>query len=340
MNEGLSYDDVLLVPKRSPVDSRSEVDLSVNLAGIDLERPILSAPMDTVTEKKMAIRLSELGGLGTIHRFMDVSHQCSQVMDVKRADEYVVGAVGINENYISRATALRSSGADAIMVDVAHGHLEKALQAVQRLNGEISDIPIIAGNVATPEGVEDLVTAGADVVKIGIGPGSHCTTREVAGVGIPQFSAVSECSSKASELGADTIADGGIRSSGDAVKALMAGATAVMMGSMFMGTDESPGEVLEVDGEKIKQTHGLASQTFQSQITEEEEELESASFEGVAKTTEYKGEIQPIVENFCAGIRSGLSYCGGINIPAARSDAEFVKVSGSSQRMNGAHEGY
>lgn len=336
---GLSYGDVLLVPQRSPVDSRSEVDLSTTLVdGVRLETPLLSAPMDTVTEHETAIALHEHGGMGTIHRFTDIESQAAEVAAVVAAGGRTGAAVGIAEDYHERAAAVVEAGAAFVMVDVAHGHLERCLTAVESLVDSVTDVPVVAGNVATAAGVRDLAAAGADCVKVGIGPGSHCTTRKVAGAGVPQLSAVDDCAAAARECGVTTIADGGIRSSGDAVKALMAGADTVMMGRLFAGTAEAPGERVEIDGTSYKVSRGMAT-TAANEARDDKSTAEAvtAADEGVEALTEYKGALGSVVEEFSAGIRSGLSYCGGHSIEAARDNAEFIRVAASAREREGAH---
>jgi len=246
LRTGLSYGDVLLVPQRSPVDSRSDVDLSTRLTpSVELASPLVSAAMDTVTEAELAIELARAGGMGVLHRFLTVDEQATQVEQVAATGSPVAAAVGINEDYIARSAALAAAGVDALVVDVAHGHLERTITAVETIADEFPDVDIVAGNVATPAGVEDLAAAGADCVKVGIGPGSHCTTRKVAGAGVPQLTAVDDCATAAEELDVTICADGGIRTSGDAVKALMAGADTVMLRSLFAGTEEAPGAVVK-----------------------------------------------------------------------------------------------
>ena len=351
---GLSYGDALLVPKRSPVDSRSDVDLSTHLTdAIGLDTPLLSAPMDTVTESELAIALSKAGGFGTIHRFVDAETQADEVAAVTDAGERCGAAIGIDEDYVARAEAVLDAGAACIVVDVAHGHLERCLDAVADLRAAFPEAEIVAGNVATKAGVRDLAAAGADAVKVGIGPGSHCTTRVVAGAGVPQLTAVDDCADAAAELGVRTIADGGIRTSGDAVKALMAGADAVMMGSLFAGTEEAPSEVVMIDGTRYKRSRGMATTAAaedrgdkgeaagddaQSDTDSDtaDDHLPTAD-EGVEGYTPYKGPVADVVTEFAGGIRSGLSYCGGETIPAARANAEFVAVAGSAKEREGAH---
>ncbi|APW99488.1 guanosine monophosphate reductase [Halobiforma lacisalsi AJ5] len=336
LRTGLSYGDVLLVPQRSPVDSRSDVDLSTNLTpNIELETPLVSAAMDTVTESDLAIALAESGGIGTIHRFLTVDEQAAEVETVADAGHPVTAAVGINEDYVDRTAALLEAGASAIVVDVAHGHLERALDATAELRSEFPGAELIAGNVATPDGVEDLYEAGADSVKVGIGPGSHCTTRKVAGAGVPQLTAVDDCAEVARDLGITIVADGGIRTSGDAVKALMAGADTVMMGSLFAGTDEAPSEIVTVDGVRYKRSRGMATTAAAEDRDDKPENVDAD--EGVEGLTPYKGPAADVAEEFCAGIRSGLSYCGGHTIPAAREKAEFIRVAASAQEREGAH---
>ncbi|ELZ19389.1 GMP reductase [Haloterrigena salina JCM 13891] len=336
LRTGLSYGDVLLVPNRSPVDSRSDVDLSTTFTpSVELETPLVSAAMDTVTEAELAIALSRAGGFGVLHRFLTPSEQAEQVARVKDAGEQVGAAIGIDEDYVGRSAALVEAGVDALVVDVAHGHMERTIDAVERLREEFPETDLVAGNVATPAGVEDLAAAGADCVKVGIGPGSHCTTRKVAGAGVPQLTAVDDCAEAAEALEVTVCADGGIRTSGDAVKALMAGADTVMMGSLFAGTEEAPGAVVEVDGTRYKRSRGMATTTAAEKRDDKEENVRAD--EGVEALTPYKGPVADVVEEFCAGIQSGLSYCGGHTIPAAREKAGFIRVAASAKEREGYH---
>lgn len=333
---GLSYGDVLLVPQRSPVDSRSEVDLSTQFTpGIELETPLVSAAMDTVTESELASALAEAGGIGVVHRFLTVEQQAQEVAAVASKGGPVAAAVGVDESYLQRAERLVEAGTDAIVVDVAHGHLERVLDAVEDLADAFSGVDLVAGNVATAEGVADLAAAGADGVKVGIGPGSHCTTRKVAGAGVPQLTAVDDCSDAARERGVTVIADGGIRSSGDAVKALMAGADTVMMGSLFAGTAESPGESVDIDGIRYKRSRGMATTAAGEARPDKPENVRAD--EGVEGWTPYKGPVAEVAEEFCAGIRSGLSYCGGETVQEARWNATFIRVAPSARDREGAH---
>ncbi len=335
IRSGLSYGDALLVPQRSAVDSRSDVDLSTQLTPtLGLDTPIVSAAMDTVTEAPLATALAEQGGLGVIHRFLSIEAQAEQIRQVSRAGRLVGAAVGIDEDYLARTEAILDAGGDVIVLDVAHGHMERALDAVSAIRAEY-DPELVAGNVVTPDAVEDLYTAGADCVKVGVGPGSHCTTREVAGAGYPQLTAVDECADRAHELGITVMADGGITGSGDAAKALMAGADSVMMGGFFAGTDEAPGRVVSRNGDRFKRSRGMAS--VGANDDREDKEIAVDAGEGVEALTPYKGPLAPHTASFLQGIRSGLSYCGGHTIETARENAVFVQVSPGAKARESAH---
>ena len=336
LRTGLSYGDALLVPKRSPVDSRDDVDLATAFTpGVELATPLVSAAMDTVTEAEMATELGRAGGLGVIHRFLSPEKQAREVERVVDAGVQVGAAVGLDEDYVSRCERLVEAGVDVLVVDVAHGHLERALAAVERVAAAFPDTDLAAGNVATPAGVEDLAAAGADCVKVGIGPGSHCTTRKVAGAGVPQLTAVDDCARAAADLDVRICADGGIRNSGDATKALMAGADTVMLGSLFAGTDEAPGAVVEVDGTRYKRSRGMATTAAAEDRDDKGADVDAD--EGVEALTPYKGPVADVAREFLAGVRSGLSYCGGHTIPHARDRAEVVRVAASAREREGFH---
>ncbi len=337
MRTGLSYGDVLLVPQRSPVESRGDVDLTTHLTDeITLDLPVLSAPMDTVTESETAIALSAVGGLGVVHRFVTVAEQADEVRAVAAAGERVGAAVGIDEDALERTAAVLDAGADCVVVDVAHGHMEKCLTVTERIRDAHPDVDLVVGNVATPAAVEDLAAAGADTVKVGVGPGSVCTTRKVAGAGVPQFTAVRDCAEAARDVGVRVIADGGIGSSGDAAKALLAGADTVMMGSFFAGTNESPGSVVTRSGQRYKRSRGMASTGASRDRTDKADAAPEAE-EGIEALTPYRGPLAEATREFVAGIRSGLSYCGGADIETARANAEFIRVAPAAKEREGAH---
>lgn len=334
MRRGLSYDDVLLQPKKSNVTSLSGVDTSTELAGIKLDVPVISAPMDTVTEEEMADEISSEGGLGVIHRFMSTEKQVEQLEKVKNSGEVVGAAIGLKD--FDRAEKLVEAGVDILVLDIAHGHHSSMIEEVREYSERFSTI-IMAGNVATAEGAKELEEAGADIIKVGVGPGSACTTREMTGAGIPQFTAVKEC---AEAVEAPIVADGGIRKPGDLAKALMAGASAGMIGGMFAGTDEAPGELIESGGDKYKKFRGMSSQeAAKERAAKEGRELSySETFsEGTSTTVEYKGSIQPIIRDLEGWLSSSISYCGANNLEDARRNAEFIQVTGSTQQRNGSH---
>jgi IMP dehydrogenase/GMP reductase len=283
----------------------------------------------------MARAVAEAGGLGVVHRFLPIDEQAQMVGDVAAEGLPISGAIGIAESYLDRAGSLVDAGASALVLDVAHGHMDRAIEVTTELTGTFPDTPICAGNVATEAGVADLADAGADCVKVGVGPGSHCTTREVTGFGVPQFTAVERCSSAARKHGVTTIADGGIRGSGDAVKALLAGADAVMMGGFFAGCAESPGEIIETDGQRYKRSRGMATAAAAEDREDKAGDVEAE--EGVEAITEYTGPVGPRLAEFAAGLRSGLSYAGAHDLETARENAEFMEVRPTTNRRNGAH---
>lgn len=319
MKKTFSYDDLLLKPKKSSVTSLSNVDTSTKVAGIDLGMPILSAPMDTVTEQELADSLAREGGLGVVHRFLTVDEQVEHVKGVSP----VAGAVGLDE--FSRAEALVDAGVDLIVADIAHGHHEPFLEFVEELSTRFS-VPVCAGNVATLEAAQDLSDAGADVVKVGVGSGAACTTREMTGAGVPQFSAVRNCSS----VDADIVADGGIRKPGDANKALMAGADAVMVGSVLGDTFESAR-----DGEFRGMSTKAAAEDRSDRDLKESDGYE----EGEVMDYGENCYVEDVVDRYRGGLRSGISYCGADNLSDAKENAEFVRVSNSTVFRNGAHGG-
>ncbi len=257
----------------------------------------------------------------------------------------VAAAVGAKPADLERAAACQQAGADVLVVDIAHGHSDNCLSMVSQLKQRFPDTPVIAGNVATREGVRDLTRAGADAVKVGVGPGSICITRVVTGFGVPQFTAVLECAEEAHRLGVPIIADGGVRNSGDAVKALAAGASAVMLGSMLAGTDEAPGATVIREGRKYKIVRGMASLTanvdrklIETGAELEPEDWEQVVPEGIEAVVPYRGAVADILYQFVGGLRSGMSYAGAETLAQLWERAEFVRLTPAGMRESGAHD--
>ncbi|XIF19967.1 MAG: guanosine monophosphate reductase [Acetilactobacillus jinshanensis] len=346
---GLTFDDVLLIPAKSYV-LPNQVDTSTRLAkNIKLNVPFMSASMDTVTEAPMAIAMAECGGLGDIHKNMLIDQQAKQVAKVKaivpdkkkypkaavdaKGHLLCTAAVGVTSDTIQRAKALYDAGADAVVVDTAHGHSMGVIRKVRLLREAFPDKTIIAGNVATGAATNDLFKAGVNVVKVGIGPGSICTTRIVAGVGVPQLTAVYDSATVARKWHRPIIADGGIKQTGDAVKAIAAGGNAVMMGGMLAGTKEAPGKVYEDHGRKYKayrgmgsigaMEHGSADRYFQGEVNEAKKLVP----EGVEARVPYKGSVRRIIYEMTGGLRSGMGYTGAKDIPTLIKKAQFVRIS-------------
>ncbi|OLC25927.1 MAG: IMP dehydrogenase [Thaumarchaeota archaeon 13_1_40CM_3_50_5] len=471
IREGLTFDDVLIVPKRSPIVSRSQTDLRTKLSrNITLNIPIISANMDTVTESGMAIALAREGGIGIIHRFMAIEDQVDEILKVKRSEsvmieqpytikpdmsvaeakkamaEYgvsgllveeegklagiitrrditfeknnkrkvsevmtkevitakdgltieqakeilhkqrieklpviddkrrIVGlitskdilkmeqyphaskdrkgrllagaAVGVKGDYLERTEALLEAGADVLVVDIAHGHSENAINTIHMIKKAFPSCELIAGNVATGDGANDLIKAGVDAVKVGVGSGSICITRVVTGSGVPQLTAVIDSVKVARDHDIPVISDGGIRNSGDITKALAAGSSSVMVGSLFGGTDESPGKTLVKNGKKFKMYRGMASfyASLGRKYREEgaqvidSDDLNDYVPEGVEAMVPYKGSVVEIVRQLAGGLRSGLSYCGAKTIPEMQENAEFIKMTSAGYIESQPHD--
>lgn len=331
------FDDVLLVPKYSDIRSRKEVNLNVLLPRLSssLAVPVISSPMDTVTEDNMAATMAQLGGLGIIHRYNSIEEQCNLVKSACHLGSLstVGAAVGVTGDYEERALALYNSGARVICVDIAHGHHILMRNALGNLRGCLGDrVHIMAGNVATLEGFNALSDWGADSIRVGIGGGSICSTRIQTGHGMPTLHSIIQCSK--SDRDSLLIADGGIRTSGDIVKCLAAGADVVMLGSMLAGTDESPGDVIYIPktGEAVKSYRGMAS--VEAQI---DWRGHTSSVEGVSTTVGYKGSVKDIIMSLDNGIRSGLSYSGCRSIIELQSSAQFIRQSSLGATESSTH---
>ena len=355
---GLTFDDVLLIPAASDVLPR-EVNTSTQLgSNLNLKIPVLSAGMDTVTEAPMAIALAQLGGLGVIHKNMSIAAQVEQVSQVKKraslasksavdADDHllVAAAVGINDDTFTRTQALIDAGVDAIVIDTAHGHSQGVLTKIAEIRATYPQQTIIAGNVATASGTKALFDAGVDVVKVGIGPGSICTTRVIAGVGVPQITAVFDAAAVAQDYGKQIIADGGIKYCGDIVKALAAGGNAVMLGNMLAGTTQAPGDVLtDEKGNQFKAYRGMGSvaamkdgssdRYFQSTVHEAKKLVP----EGIEGKLPYKGDVEDIIYQIVGSLRSGMGYVGAHTINDLINQAQFIQITNAGLTESHPHD--
>lgn len=308
------FDDLLVVPRHSSIQSRSSVDLSTTLSSLSLTMPIVSSNMDTVTEWEMAQAMEKLGGMGIIHRYLQPEQRLEQLKKISHL-KYRCLAVGITADEVSFAKKLIEGGANVLCLDVAHGHSTMMQRALGELRNSRANVVLIAGNIATPEAAHDLVNWGAHVLKVGIGPGSMCTTRIVTGAGYGQLTAIADC---ASATTAPVIADGGVRNSGDAVKAVLAGASAVMLGRLLAGTDEVP-EWARTSGTY----RGMAS--AEAQGGHYGYDFKDRHPEGVATKIQTKGPVSQVLGPFLGGMKSGFSYIGAQNMKDAWEKAEFVE---------------
>ena len=329
MNETISFDDVLLAPQYSEIDSRSEIKIKQQLKNInhDFTLPIISSPMDTVTEADMAITIYEAGGLGVLHRYNYIEEQVSMASSVLEYGSDVGSAIGVNGDFIPRSMALVDSGVTILCIDVAHGHHSKVRYAIETLRRTYGKrIHIMAGNIATREGFNALADWGADSIRVGIGGGSICSTRVQTGHGVPTLQSIIDCAG--SDRDVTLIADGGLRTSGDIVKALAAGADFVMLGSLLASTDEAPGEVV---GDR-KVYRGMASKEAQIQWRGD-----YSSVEGVSSSVPRRGLAENVLNELERGIRSGLSYSGARSIQELQAKAKFIRQTNSSQVESSTH---
>ena len=333
IKEALTFDDVLLTPNYSNI-LPSDVSTNTNLSGnINLQIPLLSSAMDTVTESKMAISIAKAGGLGIIHRNLDIKKQIIEINKVISKKLPVGAAVGAGSAEFKRAEALLKQNITMIVVDTAHGHTKKVAEIIKKIKKiKSKNTALCAGNIATPEAAKFLANLGVDVIKVGIGPGSICTTRLVAGIGMPQLSAILAVKKGLKNKNVKIIADGGIKFSGDIPKALAAGADAVMIGSLFAGTDEAPGKIIKKNGKFYKSFRGMGSigamnkgsadRYFQTKQKDKSKYVP----EGVEGLVKYKGEVGNIIFQLVGGLKSSMGYLGRKNIKDLRKKAKFVKI--------------
>lgn len=332
-HKGLTFEDVLIVPAKSDVRSRREPQLTSSLTKkLKIETPIVSANMDTVTEAEMGIAMNALGAAGIIHRFLSIEDQVKEVLKMKEAGVKILSAsVGVNDDFKQRAQALVKAGVNLLTIDIAHGHSIQMIETIKHLKDTHPEAELIVGNLATPDAAYDLIKAGADAIKVGIGPGSMCTTRIITGCGVPQLTAIALCAEVASEFGVPVIADGGIKTSGDIVKAFAAGADTVMLGSMLSGTIETPGEIK--NGKK--QYRGMASKS--AQVSWRGGVPEGMAPEGEQTQVSVKGRVKDVILELTGGVRSGMSYINATSIFEIREKARFIEMTSSGVHESRAH---
>ncbi len=361
--DGLTFDDVLLYPGYSDF-KRDSISLATNLTKtIQIQIPFVSAPMDTVTERALAIALARLGGFGIIHRNLTPAQQADEVSAVKKLGLLVGAAVGA-EKYEERIELLQKAGVDAVVVDSAHGYASTIIKAIQSLKNKYPSLQVIGGNIATREGAKALIQAGADALRVGMGPGAICTTRIVSGMGVPQITALMEIYPIAKKACVPVIADGGITYSGDMVKALAAGASTVMMGSFFASCEESPGEKVNLKKEHVplrfkdiltiekkeylfKSYRGMGSVGAMERgaTIKSGDEFHGKSYsdrvlvaEGVEGLVPVKGSVKDAIEQATGGIRSGMYYTGSKTIQELQKTARFIRLTQASLKESHPHD--
>ena len=347
---GLTYDDVLLLPDASEVVP-SEVDTKSFLTRkIQLDIPLVSAAMDTVTESTMAIAMAKIGGIGIIHRNLPIAEQVTHAKLVKGAGLRVGAAVGVGDDGFERARSLIEAGVDVVVVDTAHGHHRAVLDSIERIKKSFPEQEIIGGNVATRAGAQALINAGADAVKIGVGPGSICTTRVIAGVGVPQVTAIMEAAKACKKADVPLIADGGLQYSGDIAKAIVSGADTVMLGSLLAGCDESPGELLEIGGKKFKRYRGMGSlgamqsrgesKSYSKDRYMQDDVLSEDKLvpEGIEGKVAYRGAVASVVHQLVGGLRSGMGYAGAADISTLQRRGRLIQITSAGLQESHPHD--
>ena len=333
IKESLTFDDVTLAPRYSEI-LPSETDTSVTLTKyLKLKIPLLSSAMDTVTESKMAIALAKAGGIGVIHRNLDIKKQILEIKKVKKQKLLVGAAVGAGPKELIRAKSIIKEGVDLIVVDTAHGHTKKVSEIIKFIkNIKSKKIALCAGNIATPEAAKFLIKLGVDIIKVGIGPGSICTTRLVAGIGVPQLSAILTVRNGIKNKNVKIISDGGIKYSGDLAKAFSAGADAIMIGSLFAGTKETPGKLIKKKGKVFKNFRGMGSVGAMNKGSADRyfqtNQKDTSKYvpEGVEGFVKYKGDVESIIYKLIGGLKSSMGYLGSKNIIKLRNKPNFVKI--------------
>lgn len=355
--DALTFDDVLLVPQYSEI-TPDMADVSTKLTNtFKMNVPFLSAAMDTVSEHKLVTALALAGGLGVIHKNMSIADQAKEVEMVKNYEfdneKYkralidkkgrlcVGAAIGVTADMMDRVHALMDAGVDVFVLDSAHGDSKNIINAIKNLRLEYPSMELIAGNVATYEGALDLMKAGASAVKVGMGPGSICTTRIIAGIGVPQLQAVMDCAKASKEMNIPIIADGGIKYSGDVVKALAAGANTVMLGGLFATCEEAPGDIYESNGKKYRTYRGMGSiEAMAKGSTDRYFQTGHKKFvaEGVQGIVEVKTTVEELVSQLIGGLKAGMGYCGSKDIPTLQEKGTFIKITNNALLESHPHD--
>jgi IMP dehydrogenase len=341
--DGITFDDVLLLPRFTNF-KREEVDLSTTLhPKLSLKLPILSSPMDTVTEIDMAIAMAEAGGMGVIHRNLNVDTQAGMVKQVKRK-HMVAAAIGAGSDMQERVKALVDAGVDMIVVDSGHGHSQFIMECVKHIKKQYKGkVIVMAGNVATYEGAKDLIKAGADILRVGVGPGSICTTRVVTGMGVPQVTACLEAARACKGTKVTFVADGGIRQMGDMAKALATGASAVMLGSMLAGYTQSPGDEVTVEGKTYKKYRGMGSigamqkggaERYGQSAKTERSKLVAEGVEGLVP---FKGDVHDFLYQATGALRSSFYYLGCTTMKDFHKNARFTRITAAGMKESHPH---
>lgn len=339
----LSYNDVLLIPQYSKINSRSEVNLSTQITPhVKLTLPLISINMTDVTGPEMAITIGKLGGIGFLPRFLHPIKQAKNVTKVKKAGIKVGAAIGIRDGELERADILVKAGADILTIDIAHGQMQKAISITKILKDKYQNqVDIISGVIATYEGAYALFKAGADSVRVGVGPGTICTTRIVTGVGVPQITALMEANLAAKKFKRTILCDGGTKNSGDIMKGLATGSSAVIIGSQFAGCDEAPGEIIIKNGVKYKQYNASTSyyeknSHIKNGVSNHKNYIDH--IEGVESLVPYKGPLENIIKKITPGIRSGFSYCGAKNLKELWKKAKFIRITSAGFKESEVHD--
>lgn len=339
IGKGHSFDDVLIVPKYNKIISRKDVSFKTKVTrNYEIDIPIVAANMDTVCESEMAIALGKLGGLGVIHRFLSVEEQVEEIKKVKEEGLIAAAAVGIKEKDKERIDGLVKAGVNILVLDIAHGHSKYAGKTLDYIKQKYPGVDVVAGNIATKDAALYFLSKGADAIKVGVGPGAVCTTRVTTGVGVPQITAIMDAFEE-TQKEIPICSDGGIRKSGDITKAIGAGANTVMIGNLFAGTEETPGEIIDKDGKKYKTYRGMASHkaTIRKKEINKEDTKEILNIEGEETLVEFKGPVKNIIKELLGGLASGMTYVNAKTLNQLAGKADFVEMTSAAQEESRAH---